>query len=529
MSTSPVALVILDGWGVAPAGPGNAVDLANTPTFDALWSAHPHTTMAASGIDVGLPAGQIGNSEVGHLNLGAGRIVYQDLTRIDRAIEDGSFAANDVLQRAIATAVERTSTLHVIGLASTGGVHSHLRHIESILSAAAAGGVQTLTVHAITDGRDVMPDSSLTDIPHLEQFVQELTAQSNGTTNAAITTVIGRFWAMDRDSRWDRTRLAWEAFVHGVGNPALHAANASEAVRNSHELDTTDEFMQPIVFDPSHHIRDGDVVVLANFRPDRMRQLVHAFIDDDFPHFDRGARPDIALFCMTQYDEQFATPVLFASNEVTNCLADVLEAHHVGQLHVAETEKYAHVTYFFDGGVERVRTGEVRTLAPSPRDVATYDLKPEMNAQGVADGVLEGLQDPDVGFVVVNFANPDMVGHTGVISAAIAACEAADTQLRRVVDAVSARGGVCVITADHGNAETMLTSEGMPHTAQTTNPVPVIVTVDSDSATLRSGGRLADIAPTLLDLMGITQPTEMSGQSLLIHSNTTADTGAALR
>jgi 2,3-bisphosphoglycerate-independent phosphoglycerate mutase len=506
----PVALVILDGWGLAPAGPGNAVELARTPTFDDLWAKFPHTTMAASGLDVGLPDGQIGNSEVGHLNLGAGRVVYQDLTRIDRAIEDGSFAANPVLQDAVAAALERDSTLHIVGLVSKGGVHSSQRHIHELLQSAANAGVRRLRVHAITDGRDVMPDASLTDVPELEHFVETLPA------DARIATVIGRYWAMDRDKRWDRTRLAWDAFVHGRGNPALAASSAHQVVEESHAIhDTTDEFIQPVVLDPEGAIRDGDVVVLANFRPDRMRQLVHALIDENFEHFDRGERPAVDVFCMCEYDQTFGLPVLFPPSHVDQCLADVLEGHGLGQLHVAETEKYAHVTYFFDGGVERLREGEVRALAPSPRDVPTYDLTPEMNAAGVADAFVEGIGADGIEFAVVNFANPDMVGHTGVLDAAIEACEAVDEQLRRVVESVSARGGVCIITADHGNAEVMLTADGKPHTAHTTNRVPVIITTPEPGVVLREDIRLGDVAPTVLQLLGLPQPVQMTGTSII--------------
>jgi 2,3-bisphosphoglycerate-independent phosphoglycerate mutase len=492
------------------------VDLADTPVFDRLHATHPTTQMAASGTDVGLPAGQIGNSEVGHLNLGAGRVVYQDLTRIDRAVEDGSLARSSELATALREVNERDSTLHIIGLCSHGGVHSSIAHIEAIADAAANARVQRLRVHAITDGRDVSPDASLSDLPALEAALHAL------GSDYRISTLIGRFWAMDRDRRWERTERAWEAFVHGRAPES--ATTAAEAVRVSHEAGVTDEFVEPTLIDGGSPVRDGDVVIFANFRPDRMRQIVHAFADGpQFAGFGRGHVPHADLVCMAEYDETLSLPLLFGPSNVADTLADVLAEHGLGQLHVAETEKYAHVTYFFNGGVEDVHAGEERALVPSPRDVPTYDLKPEMSCEGVADEFVAHMANPDVAFAVVNFANPDMVGHTGSIPAAIAACEAVDAQLARVVDAVHARGGTCFITADHGNAEVMLTAEGKPHTAHTTNPVPVIVTVDrTDAGELRSGGRLADVAPTLLDLLAIAQPPAMTGMSLLQPAVVTA-------
>jgi 2,3-bisphosphoglycerate-independent phosphoglycerate mutase len=509
MSSGPVVLVILDGWGIAPDGQGNAVARADTPVFDRLWAECAHTSLIASGTSVGLPEGQIGNSEVGHLNIGAGRIVFQDLARIDNAVHDGSFQTNRVLGEALDGARASGGTLHVIGLASTGGVHSHLRHIEAIVTAAAARGIERVAVHAITDGRDVAPDAALTDIPALEAV---LSGVRDGGCDARIATVIGRYWAMDRDRRWDRTKRAYDALVAGTG---VAVESALAAVAGSHERAVTDEFIEPSIVEHGSEWRivDGDTVICANFRPDRMRQICHTLLDDDFDEFERAPVVHPKLVAMAEYDERFAIPVLFAPSHVHDTLADVLERNGVGQLHVAETEKYAHVTYFFNGGVEAVHTGEVRELAESPRDVATYDLKPEMNAAGVSAAFRSAFEDSAVGFGVINFANPDMVGHTGSIPAAIAAVETVDGCLGDVVDAVRARGGSLLITADHGNAEQMLTPEGKPHTAHTTNPVPLIL-VGAEGG-LRDGGILGDLAPTILGLLGLQPPTAMTGQSLL--------------
>lgn len=511
-----VALVILDGWGCAPDGPGNAVALAQTPTFDAIVAASPHTTMAASGLDVGLPAGQIGNSEVGHLNLGAGRIVYQDLTRIDRAIEDGTFDDSQALQDAADAASAGRGVLHLVGLASFGGVHSSLNHLVSLAHLAARRGVREVLVHAITDGRDVAPDASFNDMEWLERRLKNIEARHDGC-RARIASVVGRYWAMDRDGRWERTRRAWELLTEGTGRTA---ASARDAVRMSHEEGVTDEFVEPFVIASDGggaRIDPGDAVVFFNFRPDRMRQLVRSLSASHLDELDRGRayRPVRRVACMTQYDPTFDLPVAFAPTPLTNSLPDVLAEHGMGQLHVAETEKYAHVTYFFNGGVEVEHVGELRALAQSPRDVATYDKRPEMAAAEVARLAAEGIANEDVRFAIVNFANPDMVGHTGVIDAAVRACEAADAGLSRILAAVAVRGGVAIVTADHGNAEQMLTAEGKPHTAHTTNVVPVVLVGDLPGAELRPGGRLADVAPTVLQLLGIEQPPEMDGRSLL--------------
>ena len=516
----PVALVILDGWGLAPDGPGNAVALADTPTFDRLAADNPGATLVASGIDVGLPEGQIGNSEVGHLNLGAGRVVYQDLTRIDLSIKDGTFYDTRALLDACQQASAARGVLHVVGLASFGGVHSHLEHLVAIARMAARQNVREIRVHAITDGRDVGPNSALQDMEWFERQLGDIEATEDGC-RARIVSVIGRYWAMDRDHRWDRTERAWDLIVNNQGR---HAISARDAVRQSYDAGITDEFIEPFVVsldDPGQGIDPSDVVVFANFRPDRMRQLVPALVSAEFDGFDRGRtyRPVRHAACMCEYDPTLRLPVAFSPNRLVDTLADVLAAHGIGQLHAAETEKYAHVTYFFNGGVEAIHAGEVRTLADSPREVPTYDHKPEMAAPEVARLFEAGFADPAVGFGIVNFANPDMVGHTGVIDAAVRACEAADTALARVVAAVHARGGTVLVTADHGNAEQMLTEGGLPHTAHTTNRVPFIVVAaegaDSLDLVAVRDGRLADVAPTVLDLLGLPQPPAMSGHSLL--------------
>lgn len=514
MNVRPVVLVILDGWGLAPSDPGNAVDRASTPNFDRIWRECPHTTLSASGLDVGLPEGQMGNSEVGHLNIGAGRVVYQDLTRIDRALTDGSLAQSNVLRDAIDRCRVESSTFHIVGLCSHGGVHASLAHIVHLADEAASGGCSRVLVHAITDGRDVSPSSSRVDLPELESALADIA--SRHSCEARIATVSGRYWAMDRDLRWNRTKRGWDAIVHG--NAPSHAATAQQAATASHTAGVTDEFIEPSVIGEPSPMSDGDVVMLANFRPDRMRQLARALSAGDFDGFERGVVPDVHVVCMTEYDASLALPVVFSPSEIAQTLADVLEQHDVEQLHVAETEKYAHVTYFFNGGDEREHVGERRVLAPSPRDVATYDERPTMNAVGVGDGCVAGLGDVTTGFIVANFANPDMVGHTGSVEAAILACEAVDVQLGRVLDALRNRGGVAIVTADHGNAECMLMADGSAHTAHTTNPVPCVLVGSEqigEQVSLRNSGRLADIAPTVLDLMGISKPREMDGATLL--------------
>ena len=473
-----VALVILDGWGCAPAGPGNAVELADTPNFDRLWRTYPHTTLNASGEAVGLPSGQMGNSEVGHLTIGSGRILFQDLMRVNEAIEDGSFFENPALKAAF----ERGERTHLLGLVSKGGVHSHLDHVRALLKFAP----EKTWIHAFTDGRDVSPHSAVHDLAELP--------------TERIATVAGRYYAMDRDQRWDRTERAFDAIVHGKGD---EAEDPIEAVRRSYERGATDEFIEPVVITGRPRLDPArDSAIFFNFRPDRARQLVQRLIE---------AGTDITT--MTRYRSAFDVPVAFGEQDVDETLAEVLAEHNVHQLHVAETEKYAHVTYFFNGGREDEWSGETRVLVPSPRDVPSYDHKPEMSAAEVAEKFVEELDRGDYGFAVVNFANPDMVGHTGSIPATVKAVETVDACLGKVVAEVEEKGGVALITADHGNAEQMLEADGTsPHTAHTTNPVPLIVT-DPD-VTLRGTGELSDLAPTVLGFLGFRQPLQMPRKGL---------------
>jgi 2,3-bisphosphoglycerate-independent phosphoglycerate mutase len=473
-----VALVILDGWGCAPPGPGNAVELADTPVFDRLHANHPHTTLVASGEAVGLPAGQMGNSEVGHLTIGAGRRLDQDLTRIDRAIADGSFFENEVLRAAF----ERGENVHLVGLVSYGGVHSHMEHVRALLRFAP----EKTWIHAFTDGRDVSPHAAVNDLA-------ELPAER-------IATVCGRYYAMDRDGRWERTQRALDAIVEGDG---AVASDPIAAVRESYARGVTDEFIEPVVLEDRPRLGRDDSAIFFNFRPDRARQLSRKLLDGGFD-----------LTTMTRYDDDFACPAAFGEQLVDQTLAETLSAARVRQLHVAETEKYAHVTYFLNGGREDPWPGESRELVPSPRDVGTYDKKPEMSAPEVTRRFVEGIEAGDFGFAIVNFANPDMVGHSGVIPAVVEAVEFVDGCLGEVIEAVERAGGVCLVTADHGNAETMLEDDGIsPHTAHTSNPVPFIVT--DPGLTMREGGELADLAPTCLALLGIEQPDAMTGRSLL--------------
>jgi 2,3-bisphosphoglycerate-independent phosphoglycerate mutase len=502
----PVVLIVLDGWGSAPAGPGNAVSLASTPVFDGLLAAYPHGALEASGPAVGLPPGQMGNSEVGHLNIGAGRIVYQDLTRISKAIADGDFFANRVLKQACAKAAGRGSTLHLMGLVSGGGVHSDLGHLEACLELAARERVGSVVVHAFLDGRDTRPRSAKGFLAEIQQKMDALGAGRYGV-------VSGRFYAMDRDTRWDRVKLAYDALVYGQG---FFAADAQAAVDAAYKRGENDEFVRPTVVAPELDARvaDGDVCLFFNFRPDRARELTRAFAEPGFNAFDRGSHPPAVDFVtMTEYKKEFGLPVAFPPEHPTNVLADVLAAHGLRQLHIAETEKYAHVTFFFNGGVEKAVEGETRILVPSPRDVPTYDHKPEMSASGVTAELLAALEGGGFAFAVVNYANADMVGHTGVISAAVAAVEAVDACLGRVVELVTRLGGVCLVTADHGNSDHMLEPDGSPNTAHSTNLVPFVAT--ATGVRLREDGRLCDLAPTVLALLGLTQPAEMTGAGLL--------------
>ena len=475
-----VALVILDGWGCAPAGPGNAVELAETPNFDRLWRTFPHMTLKASGGAVGLPPGQMGNSEVGHLTIGSGRVLFQDLMRVNEAIEDGSFFENP----ALTAAFEHGERVHLLGLVSNGGVHSHIDHLRALLRFAP----EKTWIHAFTDGRDVSPHSAEHDLAELPVD--------------RISTVTGRYYAMDRDGHWERTQRAFDAIVEGEGE---EASDPIEAVRRSYERGITDEFIEPITITGRPRLRPAkDTAIFFNFRPDRARQLSMKLVE---------AGADITT--MTKYRSDLDVPVALPEQEVQETLAEVLSEHGVRQLHVAETEKYAHVTYFFNGGREQEWAGETRILVPSPRDVASYDQKPEMSAGEATARFVEELDRDGYRFAVLNLANPDMVGHTGSIPAAVKAVETADECLGEIVEAVSRNGGVALITADHGNAEQMLERDGVsPHTAHTTNPVPLIVT--DPEVTLANTGELSDLSPTVLGFLGLRQPLQMTGKPLTI-------------
>ncbi len=498
-----VALIVLDGWGLAPEGPGNAVAQAETPTFDELWEAYPHTTLATSGRDVGLPDGQMGNSEVGHLNLGAGAVVKQDLARIDDAIADGSFFENPSLRAACARAREsKRGRLHAVGLISDGGVHSGWEHIEAVIELATEEGVPDLVVHAFTDGRDTLPHSGAGYLKELERWLRHA---------GSVGTVSGRYWGMDRDRRWERTKRAYDAIVWGR---AEHGApSAVAAAQSAYEREVTDEFVEPTVIGDYDGAEVDEPFVFINFRPDRARQMTMALGDPDFADFDRDGRPLFEVTTMTEYRADWPYPVAFPPRDPETTLAQVIAERGERQLHVAETEKYAHVTYFFNGGREREWDGEERWLVDSPRDVPTYDHRPEMSAAGAAGEFARRWREDGFRFGIINFANPDMVGHTGVIPAAVTAVEEVDARLSEVVAAVHDSGGACIVTADHGNAEQMLEPDGSPNTAHSTNPVPVIVT--ATGVRLRDGGILADVAPTTLELLEIPQPEPMSGRSLL--------------
>jgi 2,3-bisphosphoglycerate-independent phosphoglycerate mutase len=501
MPEGPVALVILDGWGLADDGPGNAVSLADTPVMDRLYETYDHTTLTACGEAVGLPAGQMGNSEVGHLNLGAGAIVKQDLARIDEAVETGALEQNSVLQSALRDAPR----VHLIGLASDGGVHSSDRHLKALIGIAARAGVDDLVIHAFTDGRDVSPHQAGDFLGQVEKWTGEA-----GT--GRVGTVIGRYFAMDRDRRWDRVQQAYDLLVHGKAEH--HADSAPEAAKAAYERGETDEFITATTVGEEARIRPGDAVIGFNFRPDRMREITRALAEEGFDEIDRdGVGPIERYTQFTEYEEGWPYPIVFPPERPSVTLAKVVSDAGLGQLHVAETEKYPHVTYFFNGGEEEPYPREVRELVPSPRDVPTYDYKPEMSAREATDAFVEHFASDEPAFAIINFANPDMVGHTGVIPAAVTAVETVDECLGRVLEAVEARGGTAVITADHGNCDHMLEDDGSVNTSHSLNPVPLVVT--RPGVELAGPGILADVAPTILELLGLEKPAAMSGRSLL--------------
>lgn len=511
MSKKTTVLMILDGYGLNEKKEHNAVALANTPVMDRLMKEYPFARGNASGMAVGLPDGQMGNSEVGHLNMGAGRIVYQELTRITKEIQDGTFFENPALLEAVNNCKQKGSALHLYGLLSDGGVHSHNTHLYGLLELAKRNGLSNVYVHAFLDGRDTPPASG-------KGFAEELEAKMKEIGVGKIATVMGRYYAMDRDNNYDRVQIAYDAMTQGKGETA---PTATDAIQQSYDKDKTDEFVYPTVVtengQPVATIKDGDSIIFFNFRPDRAREITRAFCDDDFKGFDRK-RLDVKYVCFSDYDPTIPNKsVAFHKIAVTNTFGEWLAANNMTQARIAETEKYAHVTFFFNGGVEEPNKGEDRVLVPSPKEVATYDLKPEMSAYTVCDKLVEAIKSGKYDVIIINFANPDMVGHTGVEAAAIKAVEAVDECVGKAVDAVLSVNGILFICADHGNAEQLVDYEtGAPFTAHTTNQVPFILVNYDKNYTLRDGGCLADIVPTLIETMGMTQPKEMTGKSLLI-------------
>ena len=508
MSKKPTVLMILDGYGLNDRVEGNAIKQANTPVMDKLMAEYPYVKGLASGMAVGLPEGQMGNSEVGHLNMGAGRIVYQELTRITKEIQDGDFFKNEALLHAVKNAKENGSALHLFGLLSDGGVHSHITHLFGLLELAKKEGLEKVYVHCFLDGRDTPPQSG-------KGYVQELTDKLAELGVGKIATVMGRYYAMDRDNRWDRVERAYNAITKGLG---VSAESGVAAVQNSYNNGKNDEFVEPAVVmengKPVATVQDGDSVIFFNFRPDRAREITRAFCCDDFDGFAREKRIQTTYVCFTDYDETIPNKeVAFHKVAITNTFGEFLAAHGLKQARIAETEKYAHVTFFFNGGVEEPNEGEDRILVKSPK-VATYDLKPEMSAPEVCEKLVGAIKSQKYDVIIINFANPDMVGHTGVQKAAIQAIEVVDGCVGKAVDAIKEVNGQLFICADHGNAEQLIDYEtGAPFTAHTTNPVPFILVNADPSYTLREGGCLADIAPTLIELMGMEQPKEMTGKS----------------
>ena len=507
MAAGPVALVILDGWGISEKCENNAACQANTPILDHLRKEYPNSRLSASGRDVGLPDGQMGNSEVGHMNIGAGRIIYQDLSRISLAIEDGSFFNNPTLKTACKQVVTSGGKLHLLGLLSDGGVHSHNTHLYALIRLAQQVGVKEVCIHPFLDGRDTPPKSA---IDYLQQLEDELESIGLGR----IVTIMGRYWAMDRDNRWDRVEKAYLALTAGVGQ---HADSSAEAIESAYAAGQTDEFVEPRVVGQSGTIDDGDGVIFFNFRSDRAREITRALALEDFSGFTRSKTLHLVDFvCLTEYDETFALPIAFPSTTYPDILAQVVSDAGFRQLRIAETEKYAHVTFFFNGGIEQPWPGEDRVMIPSPDDVATYDEKPSMSAVEVTDEVVKRVESDKYQLIVLNFANCDMVGHTGILAAAIEAVETVDSCLGRVVDAVTRAGGKLLITADHGNCEQMVDESGHPHTAHTTNPVQFIFVDPDQKDQVVRDGILADLAPTILELLGLEKPVAMTGRSLLI-------------
>ena len=502
-----VLLCIMDGWGLSTDSPKNAVKTANTPNFDRLKSEQKYTQINASGEYVGLPDGQMGNSEVGHLNLGAGRIVYQDLTRINKAIREGSFFENAALKAAIEHVKKNDSALHLYGLVSTGGVHSSFDHLKALIKMAAQNGLKRVYVHAFLDGRDTPPKSAINFLAELEDELKKYNLPQ-------IATISGRYWAMDRDNRWDRVEKAYNALLFGEGE---HAANSDEAIKASYEKEITDEFVEPTITNPDadSRIKDNDAVIFFNYRPDRAREITRAMTFENFDGFSRKAvRKNLFYVCFTQYDETFPLTIAFPPEKLTNILGDVLDENGIKQFRTAETEKYAHITFFFNGGEEKEGKYETRALVASPK-VATYDLQPEMSAPAVCKNVLDALDNPEYQFILVNFANPDMVGHTGVFDAAVKAIETVDACVGKIADKAIQNGVTMLLTADHGNAECMEDPKThAPFTAHTTNPVPFIL-INGGNAELKETGALCDVAPTVLQILGIKQPAEMTGKSLI--------------
>jgi 2,3-bisphosphoglycerate-independent phosphoglycerate mutase len=506
----PVALIVLDGWGYRSQTEGNAIALANTPTWDALWSRGSRTLLEASGLRVGLPEGQMGNSEVGHLNLGAGRVVMQDLVRISTAIADGSFYTNPALVGACDQVKNNDGTLHLMGLVGAGGVHAIDTHLFALIDLAGKRGVKRVAIHAMLDGRDTLPKSALGYTQELLKYIKKVGSP------AKIASVSGRYYSMDRDRRWDRTQLAYRAIVLGQG---ATETDPLEAIRRSYSADKTDEFMLPVVIvengKPVAPMRDGDAVICFNYRSDRMRQIVGSLIDRNFDGFETKNGPKVSVTTLTNYDKTFPVPVAFQPTSMARILAEVLSSQGLDILKTAETEKYPHVTYFFNGGVEAPFPREQRVLVPSPKGVATYDLAPEMSAAGVTDALVKGITTKEFDFILCNYANADMVGHSGSIPATIRAVETVDQSLARVLRAAESAGMRLIVTADHGNAEMLIDPEtGGPHTAHTTNPVPFVVVDWEQETQLRPGGALCDVAPTILSMLGVEQPAEMTGENL---------------